>query len=94
MASPTTKASVSECSIVPKDEPQRDWLVLFPPWEFTKKKSQKSILYKARFRSDIRKTTLSAPAANHWQKLPHDIKDLNLSILSRKAKQYLLRKQM
>ena len=39
MASPTTKASVSECSIVPNDEPQRLWLVLLPPWEFPKKKA-------------------------------------------------------
>ena len=49
---------------------------------------------KARFRANIGKTTLSVLAAHHWQKLPHDIKDLNLSIFPRKAKQYLLRKQM
>jgi len=35
-----------------------------------------------------------ALAADYWQKLPHDIKDLNLSIFPRKSKQYLLRKQM
>ena len=40
------------------------------------------------------KRTLSALAADHWQKLPHDIKDLNFSIFLRRAKQYLLRKQM
>ena len=54
----------------------------------------KSNFYKARFRTNIGKRTLSALAANHWEKLPHDIKDLNLSIFPRKAKQYLLRKQM
>ena len=40
------------------------------------------------------KTTLPALAADYWQKLPHDIKNLNTSIFPRKAKQYLLRKQM
>jgi len=53
-----------------------------------------SNLFKARFRTNIGKTTLPALAADYWQKLPHDIKDLNLSIFPRKAKQYLLRKQM
>ena len=56
--------------------------------------ASKSNFYKARFRTNIGKRTLSALAANHWEKLPHDIKDLNLSIFPRKAKQYLLRKQM
>jgi len=56
--------------------------------------ASKSNFPKARCRTDIGKTTLSALAADHWQKLPHVIKDLNLSIFPRKAKQYLLRKQM
>ena len=41
------------------------------------------------------KRTLSALAADHWQKLPHDIKDLNFTIFPRRTKQYLpLIKQM
>jgi len=44
--------------------------------------------------TNIGKTTLPALAAGYWQKLPHEIKDLNLSIFPRKAKQYLLWKQM
>jgi len=52
--------------------------------------ASKSNFYKARFRTNIGKTTLPALAADYWQKLPHDIKDLNLSIFPRKAKQYLL----
>ena len=56
--------------------------------------ASKSNFYKARFRTNIGKTTLLALAADYWQKLPHDIKNLNTSIFPRKAKQYLLRKQM
>lgn len=37
IASPTTKTSVCEFSIVPKEEPQIPGLVLFPPWELTEK---------------------------------------------------------
>jgi len=55
--------------------------------------ASKSNFYKARFRTNIGKTSFPALAADYWQKLPHDIKDLNLYIFSRKAKQYLLRKQ-
>ena len=56
--------------------------------------ASKSNFYNARLWTNIGKTKLSALAADHWQKLPHDIKDLNLSIFPRKAKQYLLRKQI
>ena len=56
--------------------------------------ASKSNFYKARFRTNIGKTTLPALEADYWQKLPHDIKNLNTSIFPRKAKQYLLRKQM
>ena len=44
------------------------------------------MLQKARFRTNIGKTMLSTLAADHWQKLPHDIKELNLFIFLRKAK--------
>ena len=56
--------------------------------------ASRSNFYKARFRTNIGKTTLLALAADYWHKLPHDIKNLNPSIFPRKAKQYLLRKQM
>ena len=52
--------------------------------------ASKSNFYKARFRTNIGKATLSTLAADHWQKLPHDIKELNLFIFPRKAKEYLL----
>ena len=55
--------------------------------------ASKSNFYKALFRTNTGKTALSALAADHWQKLPHVIKDINLSIFPRKAKQYLLRKK-
>ena len=55
--------------------------------------ASKSNFYKAPFKTNIGKTTLSTLAVDHWQKLPHDIKELNLFIFPRKAKQYLLRKQ-
>ena len=48
--------------------------------------ASKSNFYKARFRTNIGKTMLSTLAADHWQKLPHDIKELNLFIFSRKTK--------
>ena len=48
--------------------------------------ASKSNFYKARFRTNIGKTMLSTLEADHWQKLPHDIKKLNLFIFSRKAK--------
>ena len=50
--------------------------------------------YKARFRTNIGKTTFSALAVNHWQKLPQDLKELSISNFPRKAKQYLLPKQI
>ena len=56
--------------------------------------ASKSNFYKACFSTNIGKATLSTLAADHWQKLPHDIKELNLFIFLRKAKEYLLRKQM
>ena len=56
--------------------------------------ASKSNFNKARFRTNIGKTTLSTLAVDHWEKLPHDIKELNPFILPRKAKQYLLRKQL
>ena len=52
--------------------------------------ASKSNFYKARFKTNIGKTTLSTLAVDHWEKLPHDIKEFNLF----KAKQYLLRKQL
>ena len=39
--------------------------------------ASKSNFYKARFRTNIGKTMLSTLAADHWQKLPHDIKELS-----------------
>ena len=56
--------------------------------------ASKNNFYKAWFRTNIGKTTLLTLAVDHWQKLQHDIKELNLFIFSRKAKQYLLRKQV
>ena len=57
--------------------------------------ASKSNFYKSRLRINIGKTTLSTLAVDHWQKLPHDIKELNLfRIFPRKAKQYLLVKQL
>ena len=56
--------------------------------------ASKNNFYKARFRTNIGKTTLLTLAVDHWQKLQHDIKELNLFIFPRKAKQYLLRKQV
>ena len=55
--------------------------------------ASKSNFYKAGFRTNIGKTMLLTLAVHHWQKLPYDIKELNLFIFPRKAKQYLLRKQ-
>ena len=62
--------------------------------EYNTRYASKSNFYKARFRTNIGKRTLPALAADYWQKLPHEIKDLNFPIFPRKAKQYLLRKQM
>ena len=42
----------------------------------------------------LEKTTFSALAVDHWQKLPQDIKDLSISNFPRKVKQYLLSKQI
>ena len=57
--------------------------------------ASKNNFYKAWFRTNIGKTTLLTLAVDHWQKLQHDIKELNLFIIfPRKAKQYLLRKQV
>ena len=53
-----------------------------------------SNFYKARFRTNIGKITLSILAVDHWQKLPHDIKELNPFIFPRKAKQYSQRKPL
>ena len=45
-------------------------LVMFTHVTMTRYAS-KSNFYKARFRTNIGKTTLSALTADHWQKLPH-----------------------
>ena len=46
--------------------------------------ASKTNFCKARFRTNIGKITLPALAADYWQKLPHDIKNLNTSIFPRK----------
>ena len=50
-------------------------------------------LYKARFRTNSGKQTLSVMATNIWEKLPPELKQEKRNMFNKMAKSYLLLKQ-